>query len=84
MRGVTDVVAGFATGAPALDSARIAEAVTVSYDTSPVSYAELPRDFFTVAHYPTQLDRQGEEGLVAQSSSTCASSVRTSGCHRSR
>lgn len=61
VRGVTDVVAGLATGDPAIDSAGIAEAVTVSYDTSLVSYAELLRVFFTVAHDPTQLDRQGPD-----------------------
>jgi peptide-methionine (S)-S-oxide reductase len=61
VRGVTDVVAGLAGGDPALDSAGIAEAVTVSYDTSRVSYVELLRVFFTVAHDPTQLDRQGPD-----------------------
>jgi peptide-methionine (S)-S-oxide reductase len=61
VRGVTDVVAGLATGDRAVDSAGIAEAVTVSYDTSLVSYAELLRVFFMVAHDPTQLDRQGPD-----------------------
>jgi methionine-S-sulfoxide reductase len=61
VRGVTDVVAGLATGDPATDSAGIAEAVTVSYDTSLVSYAELLRVFFTVAHDPTEKDRQGPD-----------------------
>lgn len=61
VRGVTDVAAGLATGDPALDSSGIAEAVTVSYDTSLVSYAELLRAFFIVAHDPTQLNRQGPD-----------------------
>jgi peptide-methionine (S)-S-oxide reductase len=56
VKGVTNTVAGFA-GAPA----NHAEAVTITYDPSQVSYAQLLQIYFTVAHDPTQVDRQGPD-----------------------
>lgn len=38
-----------------------AEAVAIEYDPSVISYGELLRVFFSVAHDPTQLDRQGND-----------------------
>ncbi|HEV8445269.1 MAG TPA: peptide-methionine (S)-S-oxide reductase MsrA [Gemmatimonadaceae bacterium] len=38
-----------------------AESVRVVFDTSQVSFADLMRVFFTVAHDPTQLNRQGPD-----------------------
>jgi peptide-methionine (S)-S-oxide reductase len=38
-----------------------AESVQVTYDPAQVSYGELVRIFFSVAHDPTQLNRQGPD-----------------------
>jgi peptide-methionine (S)-S-oxide reductase len=38
-----------------------AESVKVTYDPSKVDYAELLKVFFSVAHDPTQLNRQGPD-----------------------
>jgi peptide-methionine (S)-S-oxide reductase len=54
--GVTGVVAGFAGAA-----AHHAEAVKITYDPTRISYDQLLRVFFTVAHDPTQVDRQGPD-----------------------
>jgi peptide-methionine (S)-S-oxide reductase len=45
-----------------------AESVQIVYDTSKVTYGELLRVFFSVAHDPTQLNRQGpDEGTQYRS-----------------
>lgn len=68
VRGVTSVVSGYATPAappsaePSMRGGKgYAEAVRVKYDPSEVSYRQLLEIFFTVAHDPTQLDRQGPD-----------------------
>jgi len=69
VRGVTRAVAGYAGGsaANASYSAVItgttghAEAVHLTYDPDAISYGELLRIYFSVAHDPTQLDRQGPD-----------------------
>ena len=38
-----------------------AESVKITYDPSQVSYAQLLRVFFSVAHDPTELNRQGPD-----------------------
>jgi peptide-methionine (S)-S-oxide reductase len=56
VKGVTNVVAGFA-GAPASH----AEAVNIRFDPSQISFAQLLQVYFTVAHDPTEVDRQGPD-----------------------
>jgi peptide-methionine (S)-S-oxide reductase len=69
VKGVSKVVAGYAGGAA--DTANYetvstgttghAESVQVTYDPSRVSYDDLLKVFFFVAHDPTELDRQGPD-----------------------
>jgi peptide-methionine (S)-S-oxide reductase len=69
VKGVTDVVSGFAGGSArdasydAVSSERTghAEAVRIAYDPAQVSYAKLLQIYFTVAHDPTQVNRQGPD-----------------------
>jgi peptide-methionine (S)-S-oxide reductase len=69
VKGVTDVVSGYAGGSAgdasysAVSSERTghAEAVRITYDPSQVSYAQLLQIYFTVAHDPTQVNRQGPD-----------------------
>lgn len=69
VKGVSDVVSGYAGGAAkdarydAVSSERTghAEAVRITYDPSRISYAQLLQVFFAVAHDPTQVDRQGPD-----------------------
>jgi peptide-methionine (S)-S-oxide reductase len=69
VRGVTDVVSGYSGGtvkSPEYEtvssgSTGHAESVKVTYDPSKVSYGELLRVFFSVAHDPTELNRQGPD-----------------------
>ena len=69
VKGVRDVVSGYAGGAArdanyaAVSSERTghAEAVRITYDPSRISYAQLLRIHATVAHDPTQVNRQGPD-----------------------
>ena len=69
VKGVTDVVSGYAGGkaadanydAVSSESTGHAEAVRISYDPSQISYAQLLQIYFTVAHDPTQVNRQGPD-----------------------
>ena len=68
-KGVSSVVSGYAGGSAA--TARYdeigtgmtghAESVEITYDPTKISYAELLKIFFQVAHDPTQLNRQGPD-----------------------
>lgn len=69
VKGVSEVVSGYAGGAAATahyesvsggDTGH-AEAVRVTFDPALVTYAQLLQVFFRVAHDPTQLDRQGPD-----------------------
>ena len=67
--GVTDVVSGYAGGAKSdatydkvsAERTRHAEVVRIRFDPTKVSYARLLEVYFTVAHDPTQLNRQGPD-----------------------
>jgi peptide-methionine (S)-S-oxide reductase len=69
VKGVSSAVSGYAGGtAQTADYDRVssgttrhAEAVQVTYDPAQVSYGQLLRVFFSVAHDPTQLNRQGPD-----------------------
>ena len=69
VKGVTNVVSGFAGGSArdakysAVSSERTghAEAVRITYDPKQISYAQLLKVYFTVAHDPTQVNRQGPD-----------------------
>ena len=67
--GVTNAVSGYAGGDAATAHYRMvgtgdtghAEAVAVTYDPARISYGKLLQVFFSVAHDPTQLNRQGPD-----------------------
>jgi peptide-methionine (S)-S-oxide reductase len=69
LRGVTNVVAGFSGGSAATahyeivstGMTRHAESVDITYDPTRISYDQLLTVFFTVAHDPTEVDRQGPD-----------------------
>lgn len=69
LRGVTSAVAGYAGGDKATAHYEMvstgttghAESVQVTFDPSVISYRELLRVYFTIAHDPTELDRQGPD-----------------------
>ncbi|HYL20537.1 MAG TPA: peptide-methionine (S)-S-oxide reductase MsrA [Gemmatimonadales bacterium] len=74
--GVVRVVSGYSGGGAATASYGLvstgttghAESVEVTYDPAHVSYGALLRVFFTVAHDPTELNRQGpDEGTQYRS-----------------
>jgi peptide-methionine (S)-S-oxide reductase len=69
VKGVRDVVSGYAGGASSdatydkvsTERTGHAEAVRITYDPKVVSYGTLLRIYFSVAHDPTQLNRQGPD-----------------------
>ena len=69
VKGVRNVVSGYAGGARkdatydrvSTERTRHAEAVRITYDPKVVSYGTLLRVYFSVAHDPTQLNRQGPD-----------------------
>ena len=69
VKGVRSVVSGYAGGRSAdatyqkVSGHRTghAEAVRIAYDTSQLSYSQLLQVYFSVAHDPTQLNRQGPD-----------------------
>ena len=69
VKGVRNVVSGYAGGNAAdADYQKVssettghAEAVRITYDPKQVSYGDLLRIYFSVAHDPTQLNRQGPD-----------------------
>jgi peptide-methionine (S)-S-oxide reductase len=69
VKGVTSVTSGYAGGTAATanyedvssESTGHAEAIRIAYDPRKISYATLLRIYFSVAHDPTQLNRQGPD-----------------------
>jgi peptide-methionine (S)-S-oxide reductase len=67
--GVTDVVAGYAGGTKetadyetvSTGTTGHAEAIKITYDPKVTSYGKLLKSFFSIAHNPTELDRQGPD-----------------------
>lgn len=69
VKGVTQVVSGYSGGSA--DTAKYdevssgstghAESVRIAYDPSRISYGRLLQVFFSVAHDPTELNRQGPD-----------------------
>jgi peptide-methionine (S)-S-oxide reductase len=69
VKGVSSAVSGYAGGAANTADYQMvgsgttghAESVKVTYDPTQVSYGQLLKVFFSVAHDPTQLNRQGPD-----------------------
>ncbi|MEA2326215.1 MAG: peptide-methionine (S)-S-oxide reductase [Thermoanaerobaculia bacterium] len=69
VQGVTRVVAGYSGGDKATAHYEMvgtertghAESVEITFDPKQISYGQLLRLFFSVAHDPTELDRQGPD-----------------------
>ncbi len=69
VKGVVHTEAGYAGGSASTatydqvttETTGHAESVKVTYDPSKITYGELLRIFFSVAHDPTQLNRQGPD-----------------------
>ena len=69
VKGVSDVTSGYAgrrAGGASYEEVSTgttgnAEAVRIVFDPTQVSYAELLRIFFSVAHNPTEVNRQGPD-----------------------
>jgi peptide-methionine (S)-S-oxide reductase len=69
VKGVVRVTAGYSGGAAntanyemvCTDKTGHAESVSVVYDPSQITYGQLLKVFFSVAHNPTELNRQGPD-----------------------
>lgn len=69
LKGVRDVVSGYAGGSRATANYEVvgmgtsghAESVRITYDPARITYGQLLKIFFAVAHDPTQLNRQGPD-----------------------
>lgn len=69
LKGVKEVVSGFSGGSAATAHYEVvssgetghAESVKITYDPSQISYGQLLKIYFLVAHDPTQLNRQGPD-----------------------
>ena len=77
LKGVSDVVSGFAGGSRftahyevvSTGTTSHAESVRITYDPAVITYGQLLKVFFAVAHDPTELNRQGpDEGTQYRSS----------------
>jgi peptide-methionine (S)-S-oxide reductase len=76
LAGVSDVVSGYAGGSSATAHYQVvstgttghAESVKITFDPARISYGQLLKIFFALAHDPTELNRQGpDEGTQYRS-----------------
>ncbi|MDB9512529.1 peptide-methionine (S)-S-oxide reductase MsrA [Kamptonema animale CS-326] len=76
LKGVSAVVSGYSGGTEAMANYELvssgesehAEAVEITYDPSQISYGQLLKIYFAIAHDPTELNRQGpDEGTQYRS-----------------
>jgi peptide-methionine (S)-S-oxide reductase len=91
VKGVSKVVSGYAGGTAPNPSYEMvstgttgyAESVQVTYDPSKVSYDQLLKVFFLVAHDPTELNRQGpDEGTQYRSAIFYANPAQEQAAHK--
>ena len=69
VKGVTRVISGYSGGAKesaeyekvSFGSTGHAESVQITYDPSQITYGQLLKVYFSVAHDPTELNRQGPD-----------------------
>jgi peptide-methionine (S)-S-oxide reductase len=69
VKGVTNATSGYSGGGASTAEYEVvstgltghAESVKITYDPSQITYGELLRVFFSVAHDPTELNRQGPD-----------------------
>lgn len=69
LKGVSKVVSGFAGGEKSTAHYKVvstgstghAESVEITYDPSRITYGQLLKVYFSVAHDPTELNRQGPD-----------------------
>src|SRR5216684_8215848 len=69
VKGVSKVTAGYSGGSAETANYEAvsdgltghAEAVRITYDPSKITYGQLLKVFFSVAHDPTEIDRQGPD-----------------------
>src|SRR5260370_7460218 len=69
VKGVSNVTAGYSGGSAETANYEAvsdgltghAEAVRITYDPSKITYGQLLKVFFSVAHDPTEIDRQGPD-----------------------
>jgi peptide-methionine (S)-S-oxide reductase len=80
VKGVKSVTSGYAGGTAATanysdvstETTKHAEAIRIVYDPAKVSYGTLLRVFFSIAHNPTQLNRQGPDSGTSYRSAVFA------------
>ena len=69
LKGVYDVESGYAGGTKATANYDLvsegrtghAESIKITYDPAQISYGQILKIFFSVAHDPTQLNKQGND-----------------------
>jgi len=69
LKGVSDAVSGYAGGAAdtahyemvGTNTTRHAESVRITFDPRRISYGQMLQIYFSVAHNPTELNRQGPD-----------------------